>query len=342
MLISLALGSIVLAGAFQLQRAFSRQSAREEMIAEMQQSLRVSRQTMERMIRAAGSGLPAGPIPVTNCSGGTTNYYAIQYSNSNAIAPSATVFDPKNTFDANPQDADQDPDWIRIISGPPSSVEGAAGDSGAGLQVTEAGNFAVGDQFAIVDTATSPATVCVREVTGITGAHGGSLKHSGGASCVNPGTDTCLNAVQAGNHWPVLVRRLTGSSVVFRVDNTTNPATPQLQVSFSPIDLPADAPRSWQTLAQNIEDLQVALVMDDGRVCGAAGYSVDDPALCDPTKVKAVRFTLTARSSSPVVGTLADRPGGGYADVAATVYTQAGGDSYLRRTITTEVQLRNQ
>jgi hypothetical protein len=342
MLISLALGSIVLAGAFQLQRAFSRQSAREEMIAEMQQSLRVSRQTIERMIRAAGSGLPPGPISVNNCSGGTSTYYAIQYSNSNAIAPSATVFDPKTTFDATPGDTDPDPDWLRIISGPPASVEGGTSDSGAGIQVTEAGSFTVGDQFAIVDTATNPATVCIREVTQITGAHGGSLKHNGGVSCVNPATDTCLSAINAGNHWPVLVRRLTGSTVIFRVDNTTNPATPQLQVSFSPIDLPAGAPRSWQTLAQNIEDLQVALVMNDGRVCGAAGYSVDDPALCDPTKVKAVRFTLTARSSSPAVGTLADRPGGGYADVAPVTYSQSTGDSYLRRTITTEVQLRNQ
>jgi hypothetical protein len=293
------------------------------MIADMQQSLRVSRQAMERVIRAAGSGLGASSIPVITCSG-TNNYWPVQFSNLNTPA----YADPITTFDATPGDADPDPDWIRIVSAPPATVLGGTADSAGSMTVTSTANFQVGDQFLIVDNSYNPPHTCVREVVG------GTIQHTPTGSCANPpvGADPCIAGITT---WPVLVRRLTGGNAVFRIGNFNG--TPMLQVSFSPLGT-TPANMVWQTIAENIEDLQVALVMDDGRVCGSAAYSVDDPALCDPTKVRAVRFTLTARSSSTVTGGVAIYPGGGYEDKAATTWN----DGYLRRSITTEVQLRNQ
>jgi hypothetical protein len=84
-----------------------------------------------------------------------------------------------------------------------------------------------------------------------------------------------------------------------------------------------------------VEDFQVALIVDDGTVCGAVGRSIDDPAQCSLLRVRAVRYTLVVRSSSDVPGfnlgvggNIEDRPA-------------AAPDAFLRRSITSIVDLRN-
>jgi hypothetical protein len=90
--------------------------------------------------------------------------------------------------------------------------------------------------------------------------------------------------------------------------------------------------------------MQLVFIMKDGRACGRLNYAVDDPVAvpgdlrCDSRAVKAVRFSITARSSSAVPGfTLGTVPDLEDFQAAPAVT----GDQYLRRTVTGEVQLRN-
>src|SRR5207302_7372740 len=89
-------------------------------------------------------------------------------------------------------------------------------------------------------------------------------------------------------------------SVIFRIDKT-NAKTPRLMAWYAaaPGQIPSfypEAQPSWQTLTENIEDLQIASVLANGVVCGTLGYSTDDatPGIgpCQPVNVRAIRFTL--------------------------------------------------
>jgi hypothetical protein len=323
-LISLALAGLVVAGAFQLHATFQIQGTRQQQIAEMQQSLRVADQVIARYVRSAGQGMAGMKLDVNTCAGPVT-YYAAQFSNSNVYS------DPKVSFDSASGDTERsDPDWLRIIAGDPSSRVAGTGNNGANLNVSDASGWSVGDLF-IVPGANGES--CLRMVTHITGAHGGSLQHNPGqGQCNNPppGQDNCMGSVS----FPAPVFRATTSSVVFRVDNTTSASTPRLMVTFDPPGTGANP--TWQPLADNIEDLQIAFVLNDGTVCGRNGNSVDDPALCDPSKVRSIRYTLVARSSSQVPGFTLGRAGGFEDETQA-----AATDGYLRRTLTSEIEVRN-
>ena len=69
--------------------------------------------------------------------------------------------------------------------------------------------------------------------------------------------------------------------MIFRID-TTDPATPRLMAAFNKL---TDQP-TWQVLADNIEDLQIAIILTDGTICNSS----DDPtsAICDPRKARAI------------------------------------------------------
>jgi hypothetical protein len=138
--------------------------------------------------------------------------------------------------------------------------------------------------------------------------------------------------------------------------------TPQLCVST--IDalgnqlMPWDPP-NWQILAENVENMQLALILSDGTVCGAQGYARDDPATCNPQytagalglaagqgllHLYGARLTLQVRSSSPIQGfhlmgavpPMEDFPG-----VGVPGGQNAANDDYLRRLTTLELALRN-
>lgn len=327
MMVSIALAGLLVGGAFQMYGTFNAQGIRQQQIADIQQNLRTASEVMAKTLRAAGSGLTGGALTVTGCSGsGTTVYNAIQFSNDN------TYSDPKITFDSTPGDMETgDPDWVRVIAFESSSLFSATGSNGANvISMDDVSAFHEGDLFAVINQDTNPANrlSCLRMVTHI---ESGKIQHNPGqGACYNQpiGQDQCIQNIT----FPAAIAHVTQRMVAFRVDTSTTPATPRLMISYSP---PAAAP-VWQVVAENIEDLQIALLLANGTVCGQAGNSVDDPALCDPSQVRALRFTLVARSSSPIPGFNQGRYGG-FEDEQAAIAT----DSYLRRSLTTMVQLRN-
>ncbi len=127
-------------------------------------------------------------------------------------------------------------------------------------------------------------------------AHGPGV----GSQCVNndPNTDpacTVITAMPLGNSTPVRVLR---NQTFFRImpapggGNST-----KLGVLVTGIgDPPVQA--TWSLVADDIEDMQIALLMNDGRVCN----DVDDPALCDPSQAVALRVTLTGVTLSTAHG----------------------------------------
>ena len=92
-----------------------------------------------------------------------------------------------------------------------------------------------------------------------------------------------------------------------------------------------------EIIAENIEDMQLALVMADGRIC----YQTDDPLLpspgCDPSTAVSVRVTLVARSEAEIAG----YNDGQMVTSENRTVVSATKDGYLRRAVTSQVEMRN-
>jgi prepilin-type N-terminal cleavage/methylation domain-containing protein len=359
LMVGVALAGLVIAGAFQMHLSFNRQSQRQQQVAELQQTLRVAMQLIERAIRTAGQGLPSSHAMTALVGGGCTSagYFGFQYSNDN------TFNDPKTTF-WNPAVADGDPDWFRVVAADDVGDASAtyAGCNGVNVQLLSesAQRWQVGDLFLVIPDVAQPVSACALacaqpyEVTSgyigtPTQAAPGIIKNQNGGSCYNPapGLDGCL----AGNGRPhgcagpgSTLRHFSGGGTVYRImtsadqGDATGLISPKLTMRTAPFGTPFnDATHKWTPLADGIEDMQLAVILADGTVCNA----VDDPAACNFANAVAVRVTLVGRSSSPMQG-VPQSPLGGYEDEPAV--TPAIGSlaaAYLRRAVTATVQLRN-
>lgn len=363
LMIALALAGLVVGGAMQLHASFNRQAMRQNEIADMQQTLRVSMQILQRAVRLAGAGISGGslvePASGSGCNGPPLTHYAFQWSNNN------TYTDPPTYTTSGTPGNDVDPDWFQVMYADITPGVFGVGDSGANLQIYNApGNntpdlsdYNPGDLFTIVFPAGDKSCVvggksgqdcsllgaCVREISA-GAAHGGSggtkfLQHNPAQSnrCFNPtpSQDDCTASLSSTNK--AVIRHISGQQTTYRVMTPTDPlnvgGSPKLTMRTAPMGTAyATDPPPWVVIAENIEDMQLALVMRDGRVCNV----VDDPTQCNPSQAVAVRITLVARSSSPVPGMTMGEPGQ-YEDEAAP----ATHDGYLRRALTAEIELRN-
>jgi prepilin-type N-terminal cleavage/methylation domain-containing protein len=363
LMIALALAGMVVGGALQLHIAFNRQSQRQQSIAEIQQTLRVSMQILEKAIRTAGQGLPLSHsiAPFTGGVGCSPTYYGFQWSNANAYA------DPPGSYYTAGANADTDPDWFRIIA------SDTIGDTGATLQADTATtvsfygvpgiaqSWKLNDLFVVIpDAKTDPVvyappnctqTYCNGKAYQVTSAYAGiptqATPGSVGiatSSCWNPtaASDVCLGGARAGcAQLTSQLRKIPNGGTVYRIldKNDTNfpqtfPNTPKLVMSTMPFGTAASA-MAWTVLADNVEDMQIALILKDGTVCSWN----DNPLTgCPFGSALAVRVTLVARSATPQ-GSALMSPTGGYEDEPQV--TPASPDGYIRRAMTTTVILRN-
>jgi len=332
-LVSLGLAGLIVAGAFQLNNSFTQQSRRQNQIADVQQSLRLTMNILEHSIRAAGAGLSGNLLRFTGCGVAPPDLYAFQYYNSNVFPP---VF---GSYDTNTSDNDTDPDWFRVLI-PESGQYLITADTGSASTILGGPltTWAARDLFVVLQPG-SQTLSCVREVTSAAGTT--VVHNTPGAAfpCANPATEAVASGVTDVTHCglngiaanPSPVRHFT-NEVVYKI--WTPPAgsldSPKLVMMRPAINQLTDGP--WTVVAENIEDMQIALIMKNGSICN----SVDSPALCNPTAISAVRITLVGRSTSKVQG-LANGKTGGYEDSAEVATT----DGYLRRSLTSVVQMRN-
>jgi prepilin-type N-terminal cleavage/methylation domain-containing protein len=328
LMVGVALSGLVVAGAFEMHLSFNRQSQRQQQVAELQQTLRVAMQLIERAIRTAGQGLPSSHAIRALVGSGCTPvaYWGFQYSNDN------TYRDPKTTF-SDPAVADTDPDWFRVVAADDAGETGAtyAGCNGAEVQLlsARAQRWQPGDLFLVVPDGSQPPSTCALACARpyqVTGAAPGMVEiQHGERSCYDPapGLDGCLggNGRPHGCAGPgATLRHFSGGGTVYRIMTAADQGdpsglvSPKLTMRTAPFGTPFDdAAYQWTPLADGIEDMQLAVLLADGTVCDA----VDDPSACNFANAAAVRVTLVGRSSSPLQG------------------------DYLRRSATATVQLRN-
>ncbi len=360
LMISMALAGIVVAGAMQMHVAFSAQAHRQQEVADMQQTLRVSMMILERAIRNAGSGIVGAKKIVgrdpqgSNCPGAFGTWYGFQYSNRNAytdpIGPPSGAY---TTLGSAANDAD--PDWFKTVSADMGASLDATDGSGANLIVipdpAALANWHTGDIFQIVTSnqwnppppPTSSGPHCsdqpFREVSAGGVVAGNKIQHNPAQSirCFNPtpATDICIGNGVTFPAGGFPVRHISSSHTAYRIDNVSDPMTPRLVMRTAPFGT-ALTGAPWTVIAENVEDMQIALLMKDGRVCGDSINPGDDPAVCDPSLAQAVRLTLVVRSSSIVPG-VATGSLGGYEDEPVVPVT----DHRLRRAMTTIIQMRN-
>ncbi len=366
-LVALALAGMIVAGAFQMHLAFNRQSQRQQQVAEIQQTLRVAMQIIERAIRQAGGGLGATHmLPTASCA--TQDYYGFQYSDDNTFA------DPKTTYTSGSGALDTDPDWFRVV------YSDSLGDGGATLQSHGAvftqfisktpQTWNVNDLFIVLDPCNTPPPGCngqIRQVTSYSGngsaANPGVVKHQKGGSCYNlapgncPNCDKCLGNFGCASPGAPM-RHIAGGGTVYRIMTPADQgdtgganalASPKLTMRSAPFGTSfTDATYQWIPLADNIEDMQIAVILQNGTVCGDGKSTVyDDPtpaagaARCDFSQAAAVRVTLVGRSAQPLQG-VPPSPQGGYEDRPSTMPAANSRDAYyLRRALTSTIELRN-
>jgi len=336
MLVALGLAGLVVAGAFQIQGTFGRESRRQDEVADLQQTLRIVMTLLERNIRAAGAGEQAGFLRLTGCNPAITDIYTFQYFNNNSNFPPAAA-----NYDKVLNDADTDPDYFRVILPIPTSNL-AVGDAANTLTVRgDLTGWQAGDLISVFrpGSMTTPIS-CVREITGVN-AGLQQVSHASPGTvfpCANPtaANETC----GAQSTTCCGLRGLSGTSVapvrryrnelVFRVlpPAGTSRDAPKLLMMETPIARYTGG--VWQVVAENIEDMQIALIGKNGSVCN----SVDDPAMCSPSLATAVRITLVGRTNNTrSVASLT----GGYEDRPQAATT----DNFIRRAVTSEIQLRN-
>lgn len=329
LLIGMALAGLVVAGALQLHIHFNQNAERQRDVVDVQQNLRVAMAILENNVRKAGSGMARGEMRA-EYGASVLRYYGFQFSNGN------TYDDPKTTFDTTVSNDDTDPDWFRIAGADTTQAYAGrlpGGGDGRALEINSTTGWAIGDVVVVSPSAT---TACTREVTGlIAGTPPRIALAASSANGFNPAgaDDTCVKNMPS----PMALRRIPRQYTAFRIepDAAGGGRTPRLQMRTAPFGTSATA-TAWTTLADNIEDMQIAAILQSGQICGEAGVDVDSPATCDFSQVVAVRVTLVGRSSSRAPG-VNQSIVGGYEDRPGVVVN----DGYVRRAMTTTIQLRN-
>lgn len=315
------LAGMVVAGAFILQASFHNQSRRQQQISEVQQTLRLAMLILERSIRTSGSGMVGGQMTLNAnaCAGAPINYYGFQFSDRNVY--------PQVAFVSASGGNDTDPDWFRVIAADSTAPNLAGSDTGTSTTVVGSlASWSVGQLFLVINP--PPKASCLREATSVAGSAVGHASPGVNYPCSNPSPDPCVAATGFAAPVSHFINEM-----LFRVFPATSASdSPKLALRQAPIGNIDTAAFPWTIITDNIEDMQIAMLMRDGRVC----FDVDDPVVCNPTQLAAVRVTLVGRTPTIVAGAPPSQTGG-YEDEGAV----AVNDGYLRRAITAEIQLRN-
>ena len=355
LMIAVALAGLVVGGALQLHISFTRQSQRQQAIAEIQQNLRVAMLLVEKAIRSAGQGLPSTHVlpALVGASCTPVNYYGFQYSNNNAYN------DPVNPYYTAGPNLDTDPDWFRVIASDTMGDSGAtfAGSNGTHIQFNASGSqvWNANDLFIVIPDSSQPPNLstcaknCAQPYQVTTGYSGkptagspGDIKVVPGQSCYDPppGQDLCLNHPKGCAPPGAPLRHISGGGTVYRIMPASEQGlgatvSPKLTMRSAPFGTASTDPaHPWTVLADNIEDMQIAVILQDGTVCNY----IDDPSLCTFATAAAVRVTLTGRSATVIPGASLS-PMGGYEDAPTKIGSQP--DGFIRRSMTTTVVLRN-
>jgi type II secretory pathway component PulJ len=174
LLVSLALGALVIAGALQMHTAFVRQGERQKQLSERQEGLRLSMRLVASAVRSAGSVAPLVADDQGQCRRGSRRVPSLDWSNGR----------------------------LRVIVAGGGAPLLGSGENGGDLRVVrgDAAALTGGDLFQVA----APSGTCTREVS--SGERRvGAIPHEPVASCFNPAPadDRCLQACTSAQPCPV-------------------------------------------------------------------------------------------------------------------------------------------
>jgi type II secretory pathway component PulJ len=233
LLVSLALGALVIAGALQMHTAFVRQGERQKQLSERQEALRLSMRLVASAVRAAGSVAPPVADDQGQCPGGPRRTPALDWSNGRLR--------------------------VLVLRGGAPLV--GAGENGGDLRVVrgDAAALTDGDLFQVA----APSGTCTREVSPPASGverRAAAIPHEPVASCFNPAPadDRCLS--QCTSSQPCPVSRPLGT-IEFRVEGGRL-VTRRARLGA--------ASGGWTPVAADIDALEVSFVCDGDAPCDGA------------------------------------------------------------------------
>ncbi len=328
LMVAVFLSGFVVMAAFHVHTTYQAALNRQEEIARMQQTMKVTRELLVNRIRGAGGGVSSDLW--TDC-GGFRNIGPFVFHNSNTFGVS----------DTSEGGTDNDPDWFEVLAADYNSsgvVSQQSTISQRNKLTDDAANFQVGDLLLIQNEHGS----CLLIVSAVLNNQIHHQTHGEGGNpfyqCYGANLKNCrdvmqTNHLEAGSPLINMGRR----SAAFRVDDS-DPKRPMLMMAAGQAGGDPNL-YDWQPIAEGVEDMQIAVHIDTDNPPNDTGniwVNSRDLVGDETSRVRAVRLSMVFRSTREIPGwnrgrrpALEDRP-------ASTQF-----DGYVRRTFTTIIKLRN-
>jgi len=351
LMISLVLFSFAIAGALSIAVTLTNGYREQRQAIETEGAVRAPMDYLTDAIRNSSPGMP-GATCIGAPTGGPAPY--MPQANCNTVAPASAILDTTTSsatagcsatgipaiWTTDTTNGPTQSDTLDVIYASGGSVTSLASaytsNSSGTISVWNASGILPGVTLLIVNTidATSSPKAAI--------VHVSSTWVNPGTACGTAPAALCPTSVTLVSPLCGIADVLPMYSLVIRAYHahfyidTTNYGVPTLMMN------PNVAGQSAEPLAENIEDMQVALGVDsngDGQItAGEWAYSAATPGSLQGT-VRAVRITLTAQAPQQLIGYAAQHAffyRGAENSPAATT-----GDAWRRRVLTSTVEVRN-
>lgn len=255
LMVSLIVGSILIAMAFSLYATLSVAYRAQSEVSELQQALRAAKMHITRQVRAAGHLIPNG--------------FTINDNGTDTVIPALTI-----TNDAVPADADFSPDKIRLFYADVSAIAvvqvNTTPADRLSAHVDDIDAFRVGDLALIVNPKTSDEIngniianydACLVRITALDDASPDVIHFDNSGAPINSSTNSHCSLALDPNRKP-MIYRFVGRS--YRIDpEPTRRGQGILQMSPSGELIAND----WQDMGIGFTNLQVAMrYFEDGSL----------------------------------------------------------------------------
>jgi Prokaryotic N-terminal methylation motif len=289
LLISVFMSSLVIVGAFNLQRIFNRSMVNEENISDMQNTVDALRNYTRKITKSAGGGL-SGQIIFNNCMGSFETIPPVMIHNNNSYPAVA---------DNVQGGIDNDPDWIEFVVPANIHVDSIKTKvSGKKAALYSLDKFLVNHVVGISVGGKS----CLVRISELRISKQEIKFQNSSLCCMNPTNfkhDECgLKNIDSTPSQAVPVTNLGEFPLqALRID-TSNPQRPILMHGIRPLQY-GISNYEWSPLADGVEDMQIAFHLDTSSVPDSMGdiWITDRDLL--PTeygKIRAIRFNFVVKS----------------------------------------------
>jgi prepilin-type N-terminal cleavage/methylation domain-containing protein len=346
LMISLVLFSFAIAGALSIAVTLTNGYREQRQAIETEQSVRAP---MDYLTDAIRNSSPA--MPGATCLGAPPTY--MPQAGCNTVAPATSILEVMSSsctatgvpaiWTTNSATAADTLDVIYAAGGFVTSLaSGYTTNTDTTISVWNASGILPGDTLLVVNTVDASSTPKAALV------HVSSTWTNPNTACGTAPAALCATAVTLDSPLCGTTDALPLYSLVVRAYHahfyidTTNYANPQGDVIPTLMMDPNIPGQPAEPLAENIEDMQVALGIDadqNGAISANEwAYSATTPGALSGT-LRAVRITLTARAPQQLIGYAAQHAF--FRRVAEDYPADTGGDAWRRRVLTSTVEVRN-